>query len=68
MGLLELKPAAASLAGCSFSSEALSCPPTQPHPLPTIRPTRPQVPDWVIIPGGNLGNIYAFYKGFKMAK
>ena len=27
-----------------------------------------QVPDWVIIPGGNLGNIYAFYKGFKMAK
>jgi len=21
-----------------------------------------QVPDWVIIPGGNLGNIYAFYK------
>ncbi|KAK9826812.1 hypothetical protein WJX81_003228 [Elliptochloris bilobata] len=24
------------------------------------------VPDWVIIPGGNLGNIYAFYKGFKM--
>ncbi len=27
-----------------------------------------QVPDWVIIPGGNLGNIYAFYKGFKMCK
>ena len=26
-----------------------------------------QVPDWVIIPGGNLGNVYAFYKGFKMA-
>ena len=25
-----------------------------------------QVPDWVVIPGGNLGNIYAFYKGFKM--
>jgi threonine synthase len=24
------------------------------------------VPDWVVIPGGNLGNIYAFYKGFKM--
>ena len=22
-----------------------------------------EVPDWVIIPGGNLGNIYAFYKG-----
>lgn len=27
-----------------------------------------EVPDWVIIPGGNLGNIYAFYKGFKMAR
>ena len=27
-----------------------------------------QVPDWVIIPGGNLGNIYAFYKGFAMAR
>ncbi|KAE9609908.1 hypothetical protein Lal_00006640 [Lupinus albus] len=27
-----------------------------------------EVPDWVIIPGGNLGNIYAFYKGFKMCK
>ena len=27
-----------------------------------------EVPDWVIIPGGNLGNVYAFYKGFKMAK
>ena len=26
------------------------------------------MPDWVIIPGGNLGNIYAFYKGFKMCK
>eukprot|EP01025_Chloroclados_australasicus_P006293 TRINITY_DN12034_c1_g1_i7.p1 TRINITY_DN12034_c1_g1~~TRINITY_DN12034_c1_g1_i7.p1 ORF type:complete len:342 (-),score=48.96 TRINITY_DN12034_c1_g1_i7:111-983(-) len=25
-----------------------------------------EVPDWVVIPGGNLGNIYAFYKGFKM--
>ena len=25
-----------------------------------------QVPDWLIIPGGNLGNVYAFYKGFKM--
>ena len=25
-----------------------------------------QVPDYVIVPGGNLGNIYAFYKGFKM--
>ena len=27
-----------------------------------------QVPDWVVIPGGNLGNIYAFYKGFRMAR
>lgn len=27
-----------------------------------------EVPDWVIIPGGNLGNVYAFYKGFKMCK
>ena len=27
-----------------------------------------QVPDWVVIPGGNLGNIYAFYKGFKMCQ
>ncbi|KAK9828919.1 hypothetical protein WJX72_002784 [[Myrmecia] bisecta] len=27
-----------------------------------------EVPDWVIIPGGNLGNIYAFYKGFQMCK
>jgi len=27
-----------------------------------------QVPDWVIIPGGNLGNVYAFYKGFKMCR
>nr|WBN92626.1 threonine synthase [Passiflora edulis] len=27
-----------------------------------------EVPDWVIVPGGNLGNIYAFYKGFKMCK
>ncbi|KAI3825633.1 hypothetical protein L1987_07152 [Smallanthus sonchifolius] len=25
-----------------------------------------EVPDWVIVPGGNLGNIYAFYKGFHM--
>ncbi|KAA3477158.1 Pyridoxal-5'-phosphate-dependent enzyme family protein [Gossypium australe] len=24
--------------------------------------------DWVIVPGGNLGNIYAFYKGFKMCQ
>ena len=22
----------------------------------------------MIIPGGNLGNVYAFYKGFKMAR
>lgn len=27
-----------------------------------------EVPDWVIIPGGNLGNIYAFYKGFRMCR
>lgn len=27
-----------------------------------------EVPDWVIVPGGNLGNIYAFYKGFTMCK
>jgi len=36
--------------------------------MSSIPPMRAQVPDWVIIPGGNLGNIYAFYKGFKMAK
>lgn len=27
-----------------------------------------EVPDWVIVPGGNLGNIYAFYKGFAMCR
>lgn len=27
-----------------------------------------EVPDWVIIPGGNLGNVYAFYKGFRMCR
>lgn len=27
-----------------------------------------EVPDWVVIPGGNLGNIYAFYKGFEMCR
>lgn len=27
-----------------------------------------KVPDWVVIPGGNLGNVYAFYKGFAMMK
>lgn len=27
-----------------------------------------EVPDWVIIPGGNLGNVYAFFKGFEMAR
>ena len=26
------------------------------------------MPDYVIIPGGNLGNVYAFFKGFKMCK
>ena len=32
----------------------------------SVQHVHAQVPDWVIIPGGNLGNIYAFYKGFKM--
>ncbi|KAK3277462.1 MT organizer Mto2 [Cymbomonas tetramitiformis] len=27
-----------------------------------------EVPEWVIIPGGNLGNVYAFFKGFQMCK
>ncbi|KAA8497878.1 Threonine synthase, chloroplastic [Porphyridium purpureum] len=27
-----------------------------------------EVPDWVVIPGGNLGNVYALYKGFQMMK
>lgn len=27
-----------------------------------------QVPDWVVVPGGNLGNIYAFGRGFQLAK
>lgn len=27
-----------------------------------------QVPDWVVVPGGNLGNVYALYKGFKMMR
>lgn len=26
-----------------------------------------QVPDWCVVPSGNLGNIYAFWKGFNMA-
>lgn len=26
------------------------------------------VPDWIVVPGGNLGNVYAFYKGFQMMK
>eukprot|EP01018_Ginkgo_biloba_P002148 Gb_15683 [translate_table: standard] len=26
------------------------------------------MPDWVIDPGGNFGNIYAFHKGFQMCK
>lgn len=38
------------------------------HALGCIAVLPTQVPDWVIIPGGNLGNIYAFYKGFKMCK
>lgn len=27
-----------------------------------------EVPEWVIVHGGNLGNIYAFYKVFKMCQ
>lgn len=27
-----------------------------------------QVPDWVVVPGGNLGNVYALYKGFAMMR
>ncbi len=27
-----------------------------------------RVPDWVIVPGGNLGNVYALYKGFQMMR
>ncbi|GMV39318.1 MAG: threonine synthase [Myxococcales bacterium] len=27
-----------------------------------------QVPDWVVIPGGNLGNVYAFGRGFQLAR
>jgi hypothetical protein len=41
--------------------------PAHPQPFKPAAPL-PQVPDWVIIPGGNLGNIYAFYKGFKMCR
>lgn len=26
------------------------------------------VPDWIVLPSGNLGNSYALYKGFKMLK
>lgn len=26
------------------------------------------VPDWVVVPGGNLGNAYALYAGFRMLK
>ncbi len=26
------------------------------------------VPDWVVVPGGNLGNVYALYKGFHMLR
>ena len=25
-----------------------------------------ELPEWVIVPGGNLGNVYALYKGFKL--
>tara|TARA_B100000029_G_scaffold203344_1_gene201517 strand:+ start:701 stop:2026 length:1326 start_codon:yes stop_codon:yes gene_type:complete len=27
-----------------------------------------ELPDFVVLPGGNLGNVYAFYKGFKLMK
>lgn len=27
-----------------------------------------QVPDWVVVPGGNLGNVYALYKGFALMR
>jgi threonine synthase len=27
-----------------------------------------EVPDWVVVPGGNLGNVYAISKGFRMMK
>jgi len=27
-----------------------------------------EVPDWVVVPGGNLGNVYALYKGFAMMR
>jgi len=27
-----------------------------------------QVPDWVVVPGGNLGNVYALWKGFRMMR
>ncbi len=27
-----------------------------------------QFPEWVVVPGGNLGNVYALYKGFEMLR
>ena len=27
-----------------------------------------EVPDWVVVPGGNLGNVYALHKGFQIMK
>lgn len=27
-----------------------------------------EFPDWVVVPGGNLGNVYALYKGFEMMR
>jgi threonine synthase len=27
-----------------------------------------EAPDWVIVPAGNLGNVYALYKGFRMCR
>ncbi len=27
-----------------------------------------EVPEWVVVPGGNLGNVYALFKGFRMMR
>jgi len=27
-----------------------------------------EFPEWVVVPGGNLGNVYALYKGFEMVR
>ena len=54
--------------GCSFPSKPAASSCRRPVDMCLHLPTAVQVPDWVIIPGGNLGNIYAFYKGFKLCK